>query len=163
MATATATLISEIVDYQMAIEDIAFSSADRIRLRFAELLRDSSKVNAQLTFQFLKSEIEATDLPADFWDLVADAQEWTFDQFHEVPFNDRGEAWEMARQVRVAVAQRQAILESGALIEAMRRGIQTAEARRPLLDKIDMAELQADNKFKSKIRAKREALTNGNI
>jgi hypothetical protein len=160
MGTATARLIEEIVDYQMAIEDIASSRADWIRARFAELLKDSAKVNSELTFQFLKSEIEATDLPASFWDLVADAQEWTFDEFHEVPFNDRGEAWEMARQVRVAVAQRQAILESGVLIEAMQRGVDFGAAQQQLIDEIDLDELRADNKFKTKIRQKREALTN---
>jgi len=96
--------------------------------------------------------------------LVSDAQDWTFAEFHDVPWADRGEAWEMARQIRVAVAQRQAVLEAGVIRDAMARGASLGRASRPLVDDIDIDDLKANNRFKDMIKARRaQGVENGSM
>lgn len=156
--SVTTDLVSALVDYDIEIEDIAADRLEAIRARFAELLRDPELINDELSIQFIEAEMELTDLPDEFWDTVADVFDIGFNGLHELPLMDRGEAWEMSRQIYVAVAQRQALLESGAISDAMAAAVPVGEMKRKLAGKVDLAELEQNKNFKSMMKARRNAI-----
>jgi hypothetical protein len=153
--TAARRLIDAIVDYHIDLERIAGDSVQDARLRLTYLLEHPEAVNDGITLQFLDAEMEMTDLPSTFWDEVAEMQDVKFTDLHKVPVQERGEAWEMARAIRVAVAYRQAAIESGAIAGAMQRGTQLGNTLRSLGEKVDVAELATSINLKKQIKERR--------
>jgi hypothetical protein len=155
--TPTETLINNIVDYQIEIMRISKEAMPFVQDRFRSLLQNPDQMNDELAAQFLESEMSMTDLPVEFWDTVAEAIEMGFDELHSVPIMERGEAWEIGRGMVVAIAQRQALLESGAIHKAMMAGVPLGLIKRDMIDKIDVAELQQTAQFKRRIKEKLNA------
>lgn len=154
MATNTENLIDVIADFHVALKRKSETVAPAVQRRFAELLKNPELVNDEITLQFIEAEIAATDLPGDFWDLIADLQDLTFDELMSQEVEERGEAWEMAWTIRVAVARRQAMIEAGDIVGSMILGIQTADERAPLEDKLDIEEFAQTVNLKAKIKEK---------
>jgi len=155
--TSTETLINNIVDYQIEIMRIRDAAMPFVQDRFRVLLQSPDQMNDELAAQFLESEMSITDLPESFWELVAEGIELGFDGLHEVPIMERGEAWQIAREMVVAIAQRQALLESGAIHKAMIAGVPMGLIKKELASKIDVAEMQQTAQFKRRIKEKLNA------
>jgi predicted DNA-binding ribbon-helix-helix protein len=150
----TEKLIDVIADFHVELKRKSEKLAAAVKARFAELLKNPELVNDEITLQFLEAEIAATDLPDDFWDFIADLQDLTFDELMSQEVEERGEAWEMAWTIRVAVARRQAMIEAGDIVGSMIFGIQTADERAPLEERLDIEEFAQTVNLKAKIKEK---------
>jgi hypothetical protein len=148
--------IDAVVDYHVSIDKTPIEKSDYVRKRFGELLQNPEQLNDDLAGQFLDAEMSLTDLPESFWELVSEGIEMGFDGLHAVPIMERGEAWEMSRQMIVAIAKRQAILESGIVIDALMLGTDSGSKKKPLLKSLDAKALIGTN-FKKAIADRKEA------
>jgi hypothetical protein len=158
--TTTAEFIDTLINYQMQIEDIAVDAAPKVKERFREILADPEQINDEIAIQFLEAEMSVTDMDEAFWNAVSDGLDMGFMGLLDVPIEERAEAWDMAQQLVVAIAQRQAMLESVSIIEGLKAGAEYGASKAVQINGLDIAELQASNKFKSMIKAKRNAIQN---
>lgn len=152
--TATSRIIDEVVEMQVDVRHLVVGSLDLVRQRFAELLEDSEKVNDEITLQFVDAEMEQTDFSAEVWDVIADMLDMSFREMHDVPMSERGEAWDMAVQIRVAVAMRQALIESGVIAEALARGTLAGGKMVAIGKRADLGELAQGVDIKAAVKAR---------
>lgn len=159
MATAAQRLIADIVEYHVAVEDMAMERADAVARRFAELLDNPEEVSDELLVYFLDAEMEDSDLPADFWEAVAELLDLGFSALHETPVSERGEAWEMARGMYVAACRKQAMIEEGNLADAWVLGVEAGIRRDEYRGDVDLAEFEQSANFKKQIKARRDQVS----
>lgn len=152
--TATGRIIDEIVEMQVDVRHLVVGSLVLVRQRFAELLEDSEKVNDGITLQFIDAEMEQTDFSESVWETIADLQDLSFRDLHEIEIKDRGEAWDMAVQIRVAVAMRQALIESGVIAEALARGTLAGGKMVAIGKRADLGELAQGVDLKAAVKAR---------
>jgi len=143
--SSTNKLLGAIADYFADLEDLRDEYAPKVGQRFGELLSDPSLLNDELAGQFLEAEMSLTDLPVEFWDMVADGIDMGFDALHKVPIMERGEAWQMAREMVVAIAYRQALIESGLIQAALIRGTSLGQVKRGMRGSVDPKSLTGAN------------------
>lgn len=135
--TSTDGLLNAIADYFADLEDMRDEYAPKVAQRFGELLKNPEQMNDGLAEQFLDAEMSLTDLSVDFWDTVAEGIEMGFDALHTVPVMDRGEAWQMAREMIIAIAYRQALIESGLIQASLIRGTRLGQVKRGMRTEVN--------------------------
>jgi hypothetical protein len=156
--SAAERLIEETVTLQAAVLDQAEKYKPQVIARFKDLLSNPEELNDEITLDFIEAELEITDLSDDVWETIADLQDATFEELHAVPRTQQGEAWEMARQIRVAVAWRQALIESGLIADILAEAIDSGAAKAAIGRRFDLGEIVEKIDLKKQIK---EARNNG--
>ena len=109
------------------------------------------------------SETGNEDLAVEYWQVIDDYFDWSWEHLHTIPPPERGDIWATARRVISATAQRQALIESGLAHALLVHATDTAKVVGGAAAKLSPAQKQAAAKattIKSKVKEKREVRKN---
>lgn len=121
-------------DRHEELEALALDKLPQIQARALELFNDAEARRDKIAFWFLNDGYErmvsagkSEAFAAEYWDDVAEMVDLGMDEVMAIPEEGRDSGWDEARRIILAVSNRQAMIESGLITEALRLGVDAGE------------------------------------
>lgn len=155
-------------DRALETEELGQDSQAEVANRFVEILNNPEQRSEEIWNWFIAGWLEATSADMDEQEAVKVAADLTvllnqtFDELNEVPTFERSPLWEVAAEIMIAAASRQAQIMSGMTQKAMIDGIENGGDLVEEAADLDKSELEgAHIEIASELKRKRKE-KNGN-
>jgi hypothetical protein len=161
--------VEEASERQAETEVVAERNIKEVQDIYLELLNNPGRRNAAIWDWFLQGEILESNKTMDAASLDAYLEELSelvdmkFDDLQSMPVAERDAVWDAAEQIMSAAASRQARIESGLVLQALKDGIENGLSLARESKKITPEQLKnisgccMQQRMKEKKKAKRNA------
>jgi hypothetical protein len=155
-------------EFQIQLEDMVDERKPEVRSTFLALLNDPDMRTPEILDSFLAVEIDRTiaetgneEFADLYWGEVAELAELSFDELNSIPHGERGDLWDTARELMVAVSIREALIRENVYTDALRAGVDMGAMLPNLVRGIPQGELDGGHLIRTRIKEIKADKENG--